>query len=78
MHSKTSSSRWANIRINVDEDYEVRHWARQLGVTAQKIIAAVEQVGPLVDDIRLHLKAEIAPDNPWYPRRDEILVKRRR
>jgi len=57
-----------NIRINADEYYEIKHWAKQLGVSIEQLRAAIEQVGPLVDAVRLHLKAEIHPDNPWYPR----------
>ena len=63
-----STSLRANIRINVDEAYEVKHWARQLGVSIERLRAAIAQVGPLVDAVRLHLKAEMHPDNPWYPR----------
>jgi hypothetical protein len=66
--AQDSNSLLANIRINVDEPYEVRHWAKQLGVTVQQLSGAVEQVGPLVDAVRQHLKNEMRPDNPWYPR----------
>ena len=58
----------ANIRINVDEAYEVKHWARQLGVSVERLRAAITQVGPLVDAVCLHVKDEMHPDNPWYPR----------
>jgi hypothetical protein len=58
----------ANIRINADEIYEIKHWAKQLGVTVQQLRSAIEQVGPLVNAVCLHLKAEMHPDNPWYPR----------
>jgi hypothetical protein len=57
-----------NLRINVDEIYEIMHWAKQLGVGVPQLRAAIEQVGPLVDAVRQHLKDEIHPDNPWYPR----------
>jgi hypothetical protein len=48
--------------------YEVSHWAKQLGVSIQQLQATIEQVGPLVNAVREHLKAEMRPDNPWYPR----------
>jgi len=64
---KTNSLQ-ANIRINVDEMYEVKHWAKELGVSIQQLLAAIEQVGPLVDAVRQHLKHEMNPNNPWYPR----------
>ena len=57
-----------NLRINVDEIYEVRHWAKQLGVSIEQLRAAIEQAGPLVDAVRQHLKDEMRPDNAWYPR----------
>ena len=66
----------ANIRINVDEPYEVKHWARQLGVSIERLRAVIAQVGPLVDAVRLHLKDEIHPDNPWYPRAEQPKVDR--
>jgi uncharacterized protein DUF3606 len=32
-------------RINVHEDYEVRYWSKKLGVSANKLKAAVQKVG---------------------------------
>ena len=58
----------ANLRINVNEIYEVRHWAKQLGVSIEQLRTAIVQVGPLVDSVRQHLKDEMRPDNPLYPR----------
>ena len=66
----------ANIRINVDEIYEVKHWAKQLGVSIEQLRVAIEQVGPMVDAVRQHLKEEIHPDNPWYPRVKQPEVSR--
>ncbi len=43
-------------RINVDEDYEVRDWSKRLGVSAEKLRAAVKVVGDRVDDVERHLK----------------------
>jgi len=57
-----------NIRINVDVPYEVRHWAKQLGVSNEQLRAAIEQVGPFAYAVCLHLKDRIHPDNSWYPR----------
>jgi hypothetical protein len=50
-----SHSLRANIRINADELYEVRHWAKQLGVTEAQLLSAVEQVGPLVAAVKQYL-----------------------
>ena len=43
-------------RINVDEDYEVRDWSKRLGVSVEKLRAAVKAVGDRVDDVERHLK----------------------
>jgi hypothetical protein len=52
----------------VDEIYEVKHWAKQLGVSTEQLRAAIEQGGPLVDAVCQQLKDEIRPDNPWCSR----------
>jgi len=43
-------------RINTSEDYEVRYWARELGVSEEELRAAVEAAGNGADDVRRHLK----------------------
>ena len=43
-------------RINTSEDYEVRYWARELGVSEEELRAAVEAVGNGADDVRRPLK----------------------
>jgi len=43
-------------RINLDEDYEVRDWSKRLGVSADRLRAAVKAVGDRVDDVEKHLK----------------------
>jgi NTP pyrophosphatase (non-canonical NTP hydrolase) len=50
-HKHPERSVRANIRINVEEVYEVRHWAKQFGVSDAQLLAAVEQAGPLVDAV---------------------------
>lgn len=42
-------------RINIHEDYELKYWTQQIGVTADRLIAAVRAVGPMVADVRRHL-----------------------
>ena len=42
-------------RINVNEDYELRYWSRELGVTPEELRAAVEAVGPTAEAVRRHL-----------------------
>ena len=46
----------AQIRININEEFEVRHWAKQLEISPVALLAAVEQVGPLVEAVRHYIK----------------------
>jgi hypothetical protein len=39
-------------RINVHEDYEVRYWSKELGVTPEKLKQTVEKVGVMSSDVR--------------------------
>jgi len=42
-------------RINVNEDYELQHWTKALGVTPDELKAAVQAVGPTAAAVRKHL-----------------------
>jgi hypothetical protein len=42
-------------RINVNESHEVNYWTKELGVTKEKLEAAVKKVGVMVADVRKHL-----------------------
>lgn len=44
-------------RINVNEDYEVRYWTQQLGVSEARLREIVEHVGPMTKDVRAALKS---------------------
>jgi uncharacterized protein DUF3606 len=43
-------------RINLDEDYELRYWMEELGVTEEELRRAVHTAGVLIDDVRQHLR----------------------
>lgn len=43
-------------RINVNEEWEVRHWTEALGVTREQLEKAVSEVGVMADAVREHLK----------------------
>lgn len=43
-------------RINLSEDYEVRDWAKSLGINEEQLRMAVAAVGDQVDKVREHLK----------------------
>mgnify|MGYP003623049491 CR=1 FL=1 len=42
-------------RINVHEPWELDYWTKELGVTADELKAAVQQVGVMAKDVRKHL-----------------------
>ena len=39
-------------RINVHEEWEVRYWTQELGVTKEKLTELVKEVGPSVNAVR--------------------------
>lgn len=43
-------------RISLSEDYEVRYWTQALGVNESQLRQAVQQAGPMADDVRRLLK----------------------
>jgi hypothetical protein len=43
-------------RINLDEEYEIRYWMQELGVTEEELRHAVHTAGVLIDDVREHLR----------------------
>ncbi|MGO4176006.1 DUF3606 domain-containing protein [Bosea sp. TAF32] len=38
-------------RINMNEDYEVAYWTKELGVTREQLAAAVKKVGVSADAV---------------------------
>lgn len=44
------------LRVNVNEEYEVRYWAERLGVSEERLRAAVRAVGVMVKDVEAWLK----------------------
>ncbi|UYQ95510.1 DUF3606 domain-containing protein [Chitinophaga horti] len=45
-----------DIRINVNQSWELRDWCQKLGVTPEQLKDAVRAVGPVVKDVRAYLK----------------------
>jgi hypothetical protein len=43
-------------RINVHEEWEVRHWTEALGVSREELERAVSEVGVSAEAVRQHLK----------------------
>jgi hypothetical protein len=48
---KTKAGKPDRGRINIEEPYELTHWAEKFGVTPERLKAAVKTSGPMVKDI---------------------------
>jgi hypothetical protein len=46
-------------RIDVNQDYELRDWAKKFGVTPQQLKEAVQAVGTKAADVEKHLKVGV-------------------
>jgi hypothetical protein len=42
-------------RINASQEHELAYWAKELGVTREELRSAIENAGPMVDDVRHQL-----------------------
>lgn len=40
------------VRINVNEDHEVRYWTKEFGISEEKLRETVARVGVMVADVR--------------------------
>ena len=52
---KTNTGSPDRDRINLNEDYEVQYWTKELGVTVDQLRDAVKAVGPAAEAVRRHL-----------------------
>jgi hypothetical protein len=43
-------------RINRNEEYEVQYWRKELAVSEDRLFAAIEDVGPMVADVKKALR----------------------
>ena len=48
---KSKAGKADRIRINVNEDYELRDWAKKFGVSPERLKEAVKKVGPMAQDV---------------------------
>jgi hypothetical protein len=55
--SKDKSGGQDRQRINLQQDYEVRDWAKKFGTTPEKLKEAVKQVGDRAEAVERHLKS---------------------
>jgi uncharacterized protein DUF3606 len=52
---KTKRGRPDRSKINMGEDYEVKYWAKELGVTASELQRVVDKVGNAAAAVRKEL-----------------------
>lgn len=45
------------VRINVNEDYELRDWSEKLGVSPERLKEAVKKVGDRAEAVEKHLRS---------------------
>ena len=43
-------------KVNVHQEWEVGYWSEKLGCTRGQLTDAVEQIGPMVSDVKKHLE----------------------
>jgi len=41
-------------RVNMDQEYEARYWAKKWNVSEEELRSAVGEVGPMVSDLERH------------------------
>ena len=52
---KTKTGKPDRDRINVNEPYELRDWAKKFGVSEAAVTAAVTRAGPMAKDVAKEL-----------------------
>ena len=45
-----------DTRINTDQDHEMSYWSDKFGVSRDQLRSAVAKVGPMVKNVRDHLR----------------------
>jgi hypothetical protein len=53
---KTNRGKQDRVRINIHEDFEVRYWSKELGITPEELKEMIQQLGPSAAAIRQALK----------------------
>lgn len=43
-------------RVNINEEYEVRYWTKEFGISEDRLREAVKRVGVMADDVRAELR----------------------
>jgi hypothetical protein len=56
MDDKTKTGSPDSKLINMNEDYEVQYWTKELGVSKEKLQEAVDAAGTSVAAVKLYLQ----------------------
>lgn len=48
------------LRINLNQEHELRDWSKKFDVTVEQLREAVAKVGDRADDVEMHLKGSRA------------------
>lgn len=43
-------------RVNVNQDHELRYWCEKFACTEEDLRAAVDEVGPMAEDVAAYLE----------------------
>lgn len=55
MSDDLANAQSEGIRINMNEPWDVRYWAKELGVTEEKLTEAIDAIGVQVEAVRKYL-----------------------
>jgi len=53
---KSNRGKQDRMRINISEDFEVRYWSKELGITPDQLKEMVQQLGPSAATVRQAVK----------------------
>lgn len=45
-------------RVNIHEARDLTYWSRALGVSAERLVRAVDEAGAMADDVRAELRRQ--------------------
>jgi hypothetical protein len=57
--NRTITGQADRIRINMNEDYEVRYWTQKWNISREELTAAVREAGVMVKDVAKNLGKEL-------------------
>ena len=45
-----------DMRINLEREHELNHWAKKFGVSSEEVRKAVQAAGPMVNDVQRYVR----------------------